>query len=163
MCAMKQTGIIIPLVGRLAGSCMQNCSYVQCYVNINPFFFFSCKHLVLCNCFGSLLFSMMLIMEVHPSLLHPSIHPSLESSAALWLCMCLCRYFPFLTISDNRLIQNGIKLWLCHRAKTLNPVVKCYDSKGSTSIDKNIYSHRTFSLTIAKAYQATLTSCSSIQ
>lgn len=72
---MKQTGIIIPLA-----SFWQDCSYFQCYVNIYNFVF--CTYLVLCNCSGSLLFSLILIMEVHPSLVHASI---IRVQRAPWL------------------------------------------------------------------------------
>lgn len=126
MCAMKQTGFIIPHVGWLARVCR-----IAAFFNailISTLFFSPLQT------FDALQLFWLAVVQFYAdngntSIISPSMHPSLESSAALWLCVSLCRYFPFLTISDIKLIQSGIKLWLCHRAKTLNPAVKCYDSK----------------------------------
>lgn len=84
MCAVKQTGITIPW---LLGSWLYNCIYSQCCVNINNFFFFFFPASIwsFAIVFGSLLFS--LIQIIDPS----------SWRAAHFGCVCLV-HFPFIFI-----------------------------------------------------------------
>lgn len=96
MCAMKQTGVIPQLVGlRMQITAILNAIFIS-----TPIF----PANICCNVivFGSVLFSLIQIMEVHPSLVHPSIIRSpvctVAVDAVCHASVCICSYSPFHTI-----------------------------------------------------------------
>lgn len=120
---------------------------------------------ICCNVivFGSVLFSLIQIMEVHPSL---------GVQCALWLWM------PFvMLVCASVVILHSLllkRLWhqLCSEwnktvvessSQNPEPSTKILQLKGSMSIEKNRTSHHTFSLTLARGHKPSWHLVASVQ
>lgn len=118
MCAMKLSGIIIPLVS-------SSCSYFQCSVNI----MFSPAN-IWCS---AIVLALSLIMKAHPS----------PESSAHRSRVCYARYFSipyYWSVSDIGPVQSGIKLWYSS-SQNLKPCRKMLQLKWNMSTHRNIRSH----------------------
>lgn len=138
---------------------MQDCRYVQCFVNIHTFFF-NFLQTFAANCFGSLLFTLILIMEIHPSLVHPSIHhwrPACTVDVDVFVVLVCATVDIFHPLLLKPFWRQACWEWnktvAVSSSQNPKPCSKTLWLKVSMSIDRNISSHRTFPLTLAETYE----------